>query len=80
VAVGAEAVAVTSMGGHFCIRELEAISPLPILNAIPAVDVAIRQRNFEKSRRPGQPRGHGNSSLWRDLLGGDCYNAGDYHE
>jgi len=34
------------MGGHFCIRELEAISPLPILNAIPAVDAAIRQRNL----------------------------------
>ena len=28
-AAGADAVAVTSMGGHFCSRELEAISPLP---------------------------------------------------
>jgi aspartate racemase len=34
-AAGADAAAVTSMGGHFCIRELEAISPLPILNASP---------------------------------------------
>ena len=45
-AAGAELAAVTSMGGHFCIRELEAISPLPLLNAIPEVDAAIRQRNL----------------------------------
>ena len=35
---GSDAVAVTSMGGHFCIKELEAISSLPVLNAIPALD------------------------------------------
>jgi aspartate racemase len=46
-AAGARAAAVTSMGGHFCIGELEAISPLPILNAIPEVDAAIRQRNLK---------------------------------
>jgi aspartate racemase len=46
-AAGAELAAVTSMGGHFCIRELEAISPLPLLNAIPEVDAAIRQRNLK---------------------------------
>jgi len=40
-AAGAEAAAITSMGGHFCVRELEAISPLPILNAIPAIDAAL---------------------------------------
>ena len=45
-AAGADAAAVTSMGGHFCIGELEAISPLPILNAIPAVDAAIRERGL----------------------------------
>ena len=45
-AAGAELAAVTSLGGHFCIRELEAISPLPLLNIIPAVDAAIRQRNL----------------------------------
>ena len=44
---GADAAAVTSMGGHFCIRELEAISPLPILNALPEVDAAIRHRNLK---------------------------------
>jgi aspartate racemase len=45
-AAGAELAAVTSMGGHFCIRELTAISPLPLLNAIPEVDAAIRARNL----------------------------------
>ena len=37
-AAGCDAVAVTSMAGHFCIEELIDISPLPVLNAIPAVD------------------------------------------
>jgi aspartate racemase len=46
-AAGAGVAAVTSMGGHFCIRELEAMSPLPILNAIPQVDAAIKQGNLK---------------------------------
>jgi aspartate racemase len=45
-AAGAEAAAVTSMGGHFCIREFEAISPLPIVNAIPEVGAEIRRRKL----------------------------------
>jgi aspartate racemase len=45
-AAGAELAAVTSMGGHFCIRELEPISPLPLVNAIPVVDAAIAQRKL----------------------------------
>jgi len=40
-AAGAGVAAVTSMGGHFCIRELEAMSPLPMLNAIPEVAAEI---------------------------------------
>jgi aspartate racemase len=47
-AAGAHAAAVTSMGGHFCIGELEATSSLPILNAIPAVAASIRQQNLRK--------------------------------
>lgn len=35
---GAEAVAITSMGGHFCVSEFEAISALPVINAIPILD------------------------------------------
>jgi aspartate racemase len=46
-AAGARAAAVTSMAGHFCIGELKAISPLPILDAIPEVDAAIRHRNLK---------------------------------
>jgi len=46
-AAGAQAAAVTSMGGHFCIRELEPISPLPMLNAIPEVAAEIGRRKFK---------------------------------
>jgi aspartate racemase len=45
-AAGADAVAITSMGGHFCVGEFVEISPLPVLNAIPAVDAALRQREL----------------------------------
>jgi aspartate racemase len=45
-AAGAQQAAVTSMGGHFCIRELEPLSPLPLLNALPEVDAAIKQRKL----------------------------------
>lgn len=37
-AAGAKAAAVTSMGGHFCIEQLKAISPLPLINAIPELN------------------------------------------
>jgi aspartate racemase len=46
-AAGAGAAAVTSMTGHFCSRELEAVSPLPLINAIPEVDAALRRRNLK---------------------------------
>src|SRR5215475_549687 len=37
-AAGAEAVAGTSIAGHFCVRELEALSPLPVVSAIPEIE------------------------------------------
>ena len=46
-AAGAHVAAVTSMGGHFCIRELEPMSPLPLLNALPEVDAAIARGKFK---------------------------------
>jgi aspartate racemase len=46
-AAGAQAAAVTSMGGHFCIGELLPISPLPIINGIPAVDAAVTRGKFK---------------------------------
>lgn len=45
---GAEVAAVTSMGGHFCINELRPISPLPLVEAIPAVDAAIARRGLKR--------------------------------
>lgn len=47
-AAGAAAAAITSMGGHFCVEQLTAISPLPILNAIPEVDAALARRKLKK--------------------------------
>ena len=42
---GAEAAAVTSMGGHFCIKELEPISPLPLQHPMSGTGVPrSRQR------------------------------------
>jgi aspartate racemase len=46
-AAGAGAAAVTSMTGHFCIRELEAMSPLPLINVIPEIDAELRRRNLK---------------------------------
>ncbi|HYI06578.1 MAG TPA: aspartate/glutamate racemase family protein [Reyranella sp.] len=45
---GAEAAAVTSMGGHFCIKELEPISPLPLINGLDPVNDAINQRGLRR--------------------------------
>lgn len=47
-AAGADAAAVTSLAGHFCIQELEAISPLPIINALPELDKYIAQRKLAR--------------------------------
>jgi len=47
-AAGAIAAAITSMGGHFCIRELEAISPLPLVNGVVAVNAAIANKGFKR--------------------------------
>jgi len=47
-AAGAEAVAVTSIAGHFCIRELEALSPLPVINAIPEIEAALVNRGMRR--------------------------------
>lgn len=47
-AAGAEAVAVTSIGGHFCIDELIAVAPLPIINIIPVLDADLRRRRLTR--------------------------------
>jgi len=47
-AAGAECVVVTSVAGHFCISEFEAVSPLPVINLLPVVDAAIRSRGRKR--------------------------------
>lgn len=47
-AAGAGAAAITSMGGHFCVDELIAISPLPVLNAIPEVGAEVKRRGLRR--------------------------------
>lgn len=37
-AAGCEAVALTSMGAHFCIGALKALSSLPVIDAVPALE------------------------------------------
>lgn len=47
-AAGADVVAITSMGGHFCVREFEALSPLRVANAIPDVRAALVGGGFRR--------------------------------
>lgn len=47
-AAGADAAVVTSLAGHFCIGELEAISPLPVINAIPVLDRHFAQTGHRR--------------------------------
>jgi aspartate racemase len=42
-AAGADRVAVTSMGGHFCINEFLSLSPIPVINAIPEVADGLKR-------------------------------------
>ncbi len=42
-AAGARQVAVTSIAGHFCIDEFKAVSPLPVIDMIGAVDATIQE-------------------------------------
>jgi aspartate racemase len=45
-AAGADRVAITSMAGHFCVREFEPVSPLPVVNAIDAVRAELTRRQI----------------------------------
>ncbi len=63
-AAGAEIAAVTSLGGHFCIKELEAISPLPILNAMPVLEA------YFKDHQIGRIGVMGTSAIMRSNLYG----------
>lgn len=45
---GAEIAAISSITPHFCIRELEKITPLPLVNIIEEIGNEIRARGFHR--------------------------------
>ncbi len=45
---GAEITAISAITPHFCIRELEKISPLPLVNIIEVVGNEIRSRGYQR--------------------------------
>jgi aspartate racemase len=45
---GAEVAAISSITPHFCIRELQKISPLPLVNIIDEIAAEIRSRGFQR--------------------------------
>ena len=47
-AAGAECVAVTSIAGHFCIKNFKAVSPLPVIDMISEVGEAIGKRGVKR--------------------------------
>jgi len=47
-AAGADFAAVTSMGGHFCVQELTALSPLPLINLVPEMAAALARRKLRR--------------------------------
>lgn len=47
-AAGADCVAITSLGGHFCFAETAAISPLPMVSAIAPLDGYFAANNMGK--------------------------------
>ena len=48
VAAGADCVVVTSIGGHFCIAEFAARSPLPVVNMLTEVAAAVADRGYKR--------------------------------
>jgi aspartate racemase len=44
----AGAVAITSIGGHFCVKHFERVSVLPILSIIPALNAEFGQRGLRR--------------------------------
>jgi aspartate racemase len=45
---GAEVAAISAVTPHICIRELEKISPLPLVNIIETTAAAIRSRGYKR--------------------------------
>ncbi len=47
-AAGAQAVAVTSIAGHFCIESFKSVSPLPVVDLLTTVDGALATQGLRK--------------------------------
>jgi len=47
-AAGADFLAVTSIAGHFCISELEAVSPIPVINALSALERMLSEGGYRR--------------------------------
>ncbi|MEH6560532.1 MAG: aspartate/glutamate racemase family protein [Marinobacter sp.] len=47
-AAGANALAVTSIAGHFCISELAKVSPIPIIDALSGLERALIQNGYTR--------------------------------
>lgn len=47
-AAGCEAVALTSLGAHFCMGALEPMSSLPLMSALPALEAHFSAMNVKK--------------------------------
>lgn len=45
-AAGADCAAITSLGGHFCYAETEAISPLPLVSGVAPLDAYFAEQGF----------------------------------
>ena len=69
---GAEAVAITSIGGHFCFDEFEPVSPLPVLNVAPAIAAGLR-----RAASADRPDRHGGRDDQRHLRRPVRYRDGD---
>jgi aspartate racemase len=47
-AAGADCAAITSLGGHFCFPEAEAISPLPLVSAVAPLDASFARAGLRR--------------------------------
>ena len=45
---GADCAAITSLGGHFCYKETQAISPLPLVSGIAPLDPYFAEHNLKR--------------------------------
>ncbi len=47
-AAGAQIIAITSIAGHFCIEEFKAVSPLPVIDLVTAVQQELAKRQLRR--------------------------------